>query len=264
MPPGIMDTSSTDEIDSGTMCRHRASVPSPWCGSAGGLCDLESSLNLLQTEANNFGMRFIANKSVRQEYIRKTVEIAKIIKEEVEFGRLTPYEGALEANKLRNSVLDAARLNSSDIGRAEAEALKASGKTLQQLEKHYAEKIFGKAFQELNQTQKNQVWLEVVEASGRPNPGINSKALRLAKVGKGFIVISAAIAVYNITTAEDKSRQTAKEGVTTGAGMLGGMAGGAAAGLACGPGAPVCVTVGVFIGGIAATLGADFAFENLW
>jgi hypothetical protein len=42
------------------------------------------------------------------------------------------------------------------------------------------------------------------------------------------------------------------------------MAGGAAAGLACGPGAPVCVAVGVFVGGALAALGADFAFEFAW
>ena len=39
------------------------------------------------------------------------------------------------------------------------------------------------------------------------------------------------------------------------------MGGGAVAGLACGPGAPVCVTVGVFVGGIIGSFGADFTFE---
>jgi len=44
----------------------------------------------------------------------------------------------------------------------------------------------------------------------------------------------------------------------TGAGIAGGIAGGALAGLACGPGAPVCVTVGVFVGGALAAFGVDF------
>jgi len=42
------------------------------------------------------------------------------------------------------------------------------------------------------------------------------------------------------------------------------MAGGAAAGMICGPGAPVCVTIGVFVGGVAAVLGADFTFDKFW
>lgn len=67
-----------------------------------------------------------------------------------------------------------------------------------------------------------------------------------------------------MATAEDKERQIAKEGATSGAGFVGGMIGGAVAGLACGPGAPVCVAVGVFVGGAAAALGTDFAFDSLW
>jgi hypothetical protein len=37
-----------------------------------------------------------------------------------------------------------------------------------------------------------------------------------------------------------------------GAGIGGGMGGGALAGLLCGPGAPVCVAVGAFVGGLGA------------
>ncbi|QFQ77129.1 DUF3265 domain-containing protein [Vibrio harveyi] len=39
-----------------------------------------------------------------------------------------------------------------------------------------------------------------------------------------------------------------------------GIAGGAIAGLACGPGAPVCVSVGAFIGGTLAAFGASIAW----
>ena len=46
----------------------------------------------------------------------------------------------------------------------------------------------------------------------------------------------------------------------TGGGIAGGVAGGAVAGLACGPGAPVCVTVGAFVGGALAAFGIDYFF----
>ena len=42
-----------------------------------------------------------------------------------------------------------------------------------------------------------------------------------------------------------------------GGGFAGGAAGGAIARLACGPRAPICVTVGVFVGGALGALGAD-------
>ena len=83
-------------------------------------------------------------------------------------------------------------------------------------------------------------------------------------MGRGLIFVSVAFAVYNVATAENKGRQVVKEGATAGAGVLGGMAGGAVAGLACGPGAPVCVGVGIFVGGAIAALGADVTFDWLW
>lgn len=75
------------------------------------------------------------------------------------------------------------------------------------------------------------------------------------------MVVTVAFAVYNVATAEDTGQAIAREGVGLGAGLVGSMAGGAAAGLACGPGAPVCVAVGVFVGGALFALGADLTFD---
>ncbi|BBA32787.1 uncharacterized protein sS8_0822 [Methylocaldum marinum] len=74
------------------------------------------------------------------------------------------------------------------------------------------------------------------------------------------MVVTIGVAVYNIALAEEKAKATAREGVIIGGGLAGGAAGGAVAGLVCGPGAPVCVTVGVFVGGALGALGADFMF----
>ncbi len=48
------------------------------------------------------------------------------------------------------------------------------------------------------------------------------------------------------------------EATAASAGIGGSIAAGALAGLACGPGAPVCVTIGAFVGGALAALGAGF------
>lgn len=58
--------------------------------------------------------------------------------------------------------------------------------------------------------------------------------------------------------ADDKAKAAGRELVVTGAAVGGGIAAGALAGLACGPGAPVCVTLGAFVGGALAAFGVDF------
>jgi hypothetical protein len=251
-------------VDKGTLSTQRSPAPGTVGDQVAGLADLESALGLLRAEATNFGYRFIQDGAVRRDYIAKTQALVRTIKDEVRAGRLTYAEGAEEANKVRNAIMDAARLNTSDIGRASAEAAKATGKTLAELQEYYAQKLLKRSFDSLSTAEKNRVWLEIVEASGRQRPAFNVKAARLAKIGRGFIVLSVGIAVYNVVTAEDQGRQAVKEGATAGAGILGGMGGGALAGLACGPGAPVCVTVGVFVGGALAAIGVDFAFDLAW
>jgi hypothetical protein len=80
----------------------------------------------------------------------------------------------------------------------------------------------------------------------------------LSRAGRGLLVVSIAISVYSVANAEDKASAVRRELAVTGAGIGGGIAGGAVAGLACGPGAPVCVTVGAFVGGALAAFGVDF------
>lgn len=86
----------------------------------------------------------------------------------------------------------------------------------------------------------------------------------LGRAGKGFLVVTIAVSIDNISTAEDKLKATAKESAVLGGGLLGSVVGGAGAGIACGPGAPVCVTVGVFIGGAMFAIGADYTFDSFW
>jgi hypothetical protein len=100
----------------------------------------------------------------------------------------------------------------------------------------------------------------MVESAGRPRTAVTTSVRRFAVLARGLIVVTIGIAVYNISMAEDKSEAVAREGVVIGGGVIGGAAGGAVAGLACGPGAPVCVTVGVFLGGVLGAMGTDVSF----
>lgn len=125
-----------------------------------------------------------------------------------------------------------------------------------------ATSLFGSGvnFNTLSEVQKNQVYASIVESAGKSNPSVNLKMLQLSRAGKGLIVLSLAIAVYEIYTAENKVAETGKQIAINGAGIAGGAAGGAMAGLMCGPGAPACVVIGEFVGG---TLAA-FEMGRLW
>lgn len=224
---------------------------------------LEIALDALQAQAANFAQRYIRDARVRQGYVRDTQRFAEGLRADVAAGRMGVRQAAQQAVELRNSVMEAARLSSSDLGRAQAEALKATGKGLSELQEYYAQRLHKTSFSNLTGAQRNGVWKEIVASSGRANPRVSATTLRLARLGRGLALAAVAIAVYNIAVAENKSRALAKEGVTVGAGLAGSMAGGAVAGLACGPGAPVCVAIGVFVGGALFAFGADAGFDWL-
>jgi hypothetical protein len=105
------------------------------------LADLESALSFLKAEASIFAYRFINDSQVRQSYIRQAEFLAAAIRDEVELGRMTPSQAADMANRIRNSIMQASRIESSDVGRALAEAKKRSGKTLDYLENKYEELV---------------------------------------------------------------------------------------------------------------------------
>lgn len=221
---------------------------------------LEASLSQLESTAIIFAQRSISDGKVREVYIRQTKILSQEYRAAVATGKISAKDAATQVQLLRNEILEVQRLRSSDIGRAKAVGLKKSGLKLSDLAEKYAKDKFGKPFVTLSDAQKNFVYLEIVESAGRPRTAVTASVGRFAVLARGLIVVTIGIAVYNISMAEDKSEAVAREGVVIGGGVIGGAAGGAVAGLACGPGAPVCVTVGVFLGGVLGAMGTDVSF----
>lgn len=223
--------------------------------------ELDDALLILEAEAASFARIFIQDSKVRFSYMKQTSTMSAEIRAAYDAGRITASEGAQQANQYRNVILEASRMKSSALGTAKATKLKANGKTLGELLEYYAKKKFSSPFTRLSANQEKEVYLEVIEAAGRSRPKVNAAAVKMSRLGKGFVVLTIGIAVYNIATAENKTEAVIREGATIGGGMLGGAAGGAAAGLLCGPGAPICSGVGIFVGGALGALGVDFAFN---
>jgi hypothetical protein len=201
---------------------------------------------------------------VRISYIKQTRKLAQEYRTRVTTGAISPEKAAKQVQAIRNQILEAQRLRTSDIGKAIAIKLKKTGLTLAELTEKYAQSKFGTSFLNLSAANQNKVYLEIIDSSGRPRPSMNAAARRFSKLGRGFLVVTIGVAVYNIALAEDKVKATAREGVIIVGGFAGGAAGGAVAGLACGPGAPICITVGVFVGGALGALGADCTFGWLF
>ncbi|WP_082360436.1 hypothetical protein [Paracidovorax avenae] len=222
---------------------------------------LETALSQLESASANFAQRFLKDGRVRQSYIEQTRRLSQEYRARVVSGALSPQEAATQVQSIRNEILEVQRLRSSDIGRAKAIQLKKVGLSLEALTEKYAKDKFGKSFAQLATNERNLVYLEIIDSSGRPRPSVNAAARRYTTLGRGLVFVSLGAAVYNVAMADDKARAVAREGVVIGGGFAGGAAGGALAGLACGPGAPVCVTLGVFVGGALGALGADVSFD---
>jgi hypothetical protein len=222
---------------------------------------LYKSLDDLKATTTNFAIRFINDVPARVKYNNSSQQMCLEIISEVKTGKITALQGAEKAQTARNIIMDQIRKITSDIGKAEAAKMKLTGKTLDYLENKYALEDFKKPFNTLSETERNQVWLKIVKKAGAPNNDINLKVRKFGRVGRLLIVFTLAVAVYNVYTADDKATAAEREGVVLGGGFLGGAAGGAIAGLACGPGAPVCSTIGVFIGGLLGAIGSDWLFD---
>ena len=224
---------------------------------------LDEALNGIRQTATDFAFRLTNDARLRARYFELTAKAAAELREAVDTGRISPAAAAAQANRLRNEIMELTRRQTSDFGRAIAQQVKASGKSLDQLMEIYAQRRYRVSFSRLYRLEQQVIFMEIVEASGRANPRWSAVAQRWGRYGRGLFALSVAISAYNILTAENILVASAREGGRLGFGLLGGAAGGAVAGLACGPGAPVCSSVGIIAGGIAGALGADLIFDTM-
>lgn len=222
----------------------------------------DSAIAALHADVANAGTHLVIDPAARQMYTRLIKEMADRLAAEAASGRITWAQAAEQANEARNVTMEVIRGRSTPVGRAMAEALKREGKTLNELIARKVQQLYGAGarFDTLSAAQKNTVYAEIVASAGKSNPRVTTAMRRLSGAGRGLLFLSLALSAYNIATADNKLAAAGREAAITGAGIAGGMAGGALAGLACGPGAPVCVTVGAFVGGALAAFGVSLAW----
>lgn len=184
----------------------------------------------------------------------------------VSMGQISAREAAEQASAVRNQIMEMSRLRSSPAVRAYATKLKKLGLSFSHLQETYAQRKYGTTFSELSEGKQSGVYAEIIRAAGRPDPGVMELAEKIGRVGRRVLLVSLAIAVYEVAESDDKPREVARQGALASAGVIGGWAAGTAAVAAgmCAATAPVCVGVAAFAGGLLAAFGADSGFGALY
>jgi hypothetical protein len=219
----------------------------------------EKATQSLEAEVANIGAHFAIDAAARQTYAEQIKRMANDLRSQAKQGKITWSQAAEQSQNTRNAIMEIIRGRSTPVGRAMAEKLKKYGKALNELIAKKAAELYGPKvnFNYLSLTQQNAIYNEIVKSTGSSNARITAAMRGLSWAGRGLIALSIGLSVYEVMNSNDKLSTAGRELTVTGSGIAGGLAGGALAGIACGPGAPVCVTVGAFIGGAIGAFGAD-------
>ena len=158
--------------------------------------------------------------------------------------------------------------------RSTAEYLDKGNGGFEKLQERYAGRHFGKSFAELGERERIKVWEAIIESAGRDRSWVTKGAKIAGDAGKGLWALTAAIAAYEILTAEDWRRAAVEQGGTVGGGVLGGTLGAMATGallggklgltgFATGPGGIITTAGGVLLGGIVGALAGEALAEEV-
>jgi hypothetical protein len=220
----------------------------------------DKAMKALESQVANVGAHITIDSATRLAYAQEINAMSTKLEADALAGKISWTQAAKQAQETRNVIMEIFRRRSTPVGRAMAQSLKIKGYSLNELVARHTMLNFGEKaiFDSLSSSNKDVVYASITRSAGTSRPSVTTLLSRLSYAGRGLIVISLAISAYSIATSTDKVYETGKELASVSAGIVGGVAGGALAGLACGPGAPVCVTIGAFVGGTLAAFGISF------
>jgi hypothetical protein len=228
---------------------------------------LDRALELMEGTALRFSLDAISDEKVRANYLKNIKRMSQQTLADVKAGKITAREGVQFSHEMRNKILMEHRKVSSAQGLAFVQKKKADGRTLQTLFDRYSKELFKKSYDSLSPTEQSKVHYTILEAAGRDNSKFTNGTKKMQLMGKLGILITAAVATYQILNAENKQKETARQGLIVGGGAAGGILAGLGVSALCGPGAPICafavVFLGTVVGGVAGGTVADSLDEEL-
>ncbi|MGE8099623.1 hypothetical protein [Pseudomonas fluorescens] len=228
---------------------------------------LDKALELMEGTALRFSLDAISDEKVRASYTKNIKRMSQQTLEDVKAGKITAREGVQFSNEMRNKILMEHRKVTSAQGLAVVQKKKAGGRDLQKLFDRYSNDLFKKNYDFLSPAEQNKVHYTILEAAGRDDVKFTQGTKKMQLMGKLGILVTAALATYQILNAENKVKETARQGLIMGGGAAGGILAGLGVSAFCGPGAPICafavVIVGTVAGGFAGQTAADSLDEEL-
>ncbi|MDR6160523.1 hypothetical protein [Pseudomonas fluorescens] len=228
---------------------------------------LDRALELMEGTALRFSLDAISDEKIRSSYTKNIRRMSQQVRDDVKAGRITAQEGVKFSHEMRNKIMMEHRKFTSAQGLAIAQRKKKDGKGLKTLLDIYSENLFQKGYDSLSDVEKNKVHYAILESSGRDNARFTAGTKKMLIMGKLGVLVTAALATYQILNADNKPKEAARQGIIVGSGAVGGVLAGLGVSALCGPGAPICaiavVLAGTIAGGVAGEAVASSLDEEL-
>jgi hypothetical protein len=222
----------------------------------------ERTVKSLEAQNTNVAAHLLIDTKARLIYTLEIKRMSATLRNDAQARRITWATAARRAQETRNLIMGIMRTRSTPVGRAFAEKMKLKGSSLNQLIALKTIELYGEHanFLRLSSVKQNSVYASIVTSAGKSNANVTRAMASLKYAGRGVIFLAIALSTYEIATSTNKVAAFQQELARNGASVVGGIAGGALAGLACGPAAPICVTVGAFVGGALAAFGTSYVW----
>lgn len=198
-----------------------------------------------------WGYEFVKDSGVRHEYLRNIQGMSDDLMRAYQTGFYSAEKTARIAHFCRNEYLKQSRTKLTSLGREVSKHMKEEGKLLEELMSKYSCEKFKQPFRSLKPPERNQVFVEIVQASGRDRQSATALATRLKWAGRVFWVVTAGVIIYDLATCENPVWTGGKHAATMGGGFAGGAAAGAVAAIWTGPvGIAIAATIGGILGAV--------------
>ncbi|WP_426203856.1 hypothetical protein [Pseudomonas sp. TWP3-1] len=224
---------------------------------------LDMAIAGFEGAATRFSVDAISDAKTRASYMASIKRMSIQTQADVSAGKISAREGVEFCQEMRNRILLEHRKFTSAQGLAFAERKKKLPPTLQEILDRYAKRAEGIDYEKLTPEQKSKVHYTILESSGRDNASISRGTKQMKIMGKVGLVITAAFAAYEIFNADNKQKETARQGMIIGGGAVAGRLAGLGAGAICGPGALVCTVAIIIAGSIAGSIVGSMAADSL-
>ncbi len=204
----------------------------------------------MEGAAIRFSVDAISDERVRANYQKNIQRMSAQVFEDVKAGKIGLEDATKFTNEMRNKILYEHRTFTSAQGLAVVQKRKKTGRTYIEILDEKSQTQFKKNYDKLSKTERTKVLYTALERSGKDNAKFTAGTKLMTLMGKVGVIMTAALAGYEILNAENKLKETTRQATIIGGGAAGGLLAGLGVSTICGPAAPACAIAVVLIGSV--------------